>query len=232
MNIGFYGHSASSWHGDPKSFIDQIKNRLDCKIVNVGVPQGTEERVLFDLKKTKKIDIAVIFHQYGPKYMFLPKCNRDISIDIVPEKKSKIFWSEDNADEHINQQMFEDEFFTYGKIKEVFETPEIFIECMHHYKNYLYHPDLQRNRYEAATLMVDAFCSARVPRTIHISNYPYHMVMPWFSFKSGIISKEIAELVDTYCNDSSNNPNNITDEGNQLIADKIIELIKENNWNV
>ena len=89
MNIGFYGHSAASWYGNPKSFIDQVKERLNCNIVNVGVAQGSEERVLFDLKKTKKLDIAIIFHQHGPRYMFLPKCNRDITVDTIPENKSK-----------------------------------------------------------------------------------------------------------------------------------------------
>ena len=121
MNIGFYGHSAASWYGNPKSFIDQVKERLNCNIVNVGVAQGSEERVLFDLKKTKKLDIAIIFHQHGPRYMFLPKCNRDITVDTIPENKSKILWSESDADIQIDQQMFENEFFTYGKIKEVFE---------------------------------------------------------------------------------------------------------------
>ena len=90
MNIGFYGHSAASWYGDPNSFIDQVQKKLNSNIVNVGVPQGSEERVLFDLKKTKKIDVAVIFHQCGPRYMFLPNCNRDITMDTVPENKSKI----------------------------------------------------------------------------------------------------------------------------------------------
>ena len=231
MNIGFYGHSAASWYGNPKSFIDQVKERLNCNIVNVGVAQGSEERVLFDLKKTKKLDIAIIFHQHGPRYMFLPKCNRDITVDTIPENKSKILWSESDADIQIDQQMFENEFFTYGKIKEVFETPKIFIECMHYYKNYLHHPDLQRKRFEAATLMVDTYCSAKIPYTIHISDYPYHIAMPWFNFKSGIVSKEIAELVKTHYN-TDPNPNNITDEGNCLIADKIIEIIKKNNWNV
>lgn len=93
MNIGFYGHSAASWYGDNRSFIDQIKNKLGAKIVNIGVRQGSQERILFDLKKTKNLDIAIIFHAWGEKYSFFPKCNRDLSVDIVPENKAKIFWS-------------------------------------------------------------------------------------------------------------------------------------------
>ena len=231
MYIGFYGHSAASWYGNPKSFIDQVKQSLNCKIVNIGVPQGSEERILFDLKKTKKLDIAIIFHQHGPKYMFLPKCNRDITMDTVPENKAKIIWSEVIPPDQINQTTFENEFFSYGKIKEVFKDPEIFIECMHYYKNYLYHPDLQRNRFESATLMVDTYCSAKIPKTIHISDYPYHIPMPWFRFKSGIVSQELSDLSNRYYNPGGT-PNNITDEGNCLIADKIVEIIDRNNWRV
>jgi hypothetical protein len=230
MNIGFYGHSAASWYGNSHSFIDQIANQLNCKIVNIGVPQGSEERILFDLKKTKKLDIAIIFHQHGPKYMFLPKCNRDITIDTIPESKSVVLWSE-NDEKQATPETFKDEFFTYGKIKEVFGTTETFVECINYYKKYMYHPDLQRNRFESATLMVDTYCLSQVPKVIHISDYPYDKAMPWFGFKSGIIASEVAELANTYY-DSHSNPNNISDEGNVLIANRLVEIIKENNWNV
>jgi hypothetical protein len=230
MNIGFYGHSAASWYGNKNSFINQIEEQLNCKIVNIGVPQGSEERVLFDLKKTKKLDIAVIFHQCGPRYMFLPKCNRDITMDTVPENKSKILWTEADS-EQDSQELFENEFFSYGKIKEVFGTPETFIECIHYYKNYLYHPDLQRNRFESATLMVDTYCAARVPKVIHISEYPYDKGMPWFSFKSGIVAKDVSDIsMHHYA--PGTNPNNISDEGNRLIAERLVEIIKQNNWHV
>lgn len=233
MNIGFYGHSAASWYGNSISFIDRVKTQLDCNIVNIGVAQGCEERILFDLKKTKKLDIAVIFHQRGPKYMFLPKCNRDLSMDSVPENKAKILWSESGDIDDNNIEHFESEFFSYGKIKEVFQTPENFIQSMKTYKEYFYHPDLQRNRFESATYMVDAYCLARVPKVIHISDYDYKLVMPWFSFKSGIIADDIQQLVnDNYIGGNPSLPNNITIEGNKLVADKIIETIYKNNWHV
>jgi hypothetical protein len=230
MDIGFYGHSAASWYGNTHSFIDQVKEQLGCNIVNIGVPQGSEERVLFDLKKTKKIDVAIIFHQCGPRYMFLPKCNRDITMDTVPENKSKILWSEYNENQ-ITQESFENEFFSYGKIKEVFKTPEEFINCIYYYKTYLHHPDLQRNRFESATLMVDTYCASRVSKVIHISDYPYEKRMPWFSFKSGVLANDVAELASQYY-ESGTNPNNINNEGNRLIANRLVEIIKQNNWHV
>jgi hypothetical protein len=238
LNIGFYGHSAACWYGSsfrngtPISFIDQVKEYLNCNIVNVGVPQGSEERILFDLKKTKKIDIAVIFHAPTPRYMFLPKCNRDVAVDSVPENKSRIFWSENNFKDHIDQETFEDEFFSSGKIKELFGDANTFVECMHSHKQYLYHPDLQNNRYEAATLMIDSYCAARIPKVIHISDYPYDKAMPWFKFTSGVIGTDIQELVTQHRDLAVSLVNNISEEGNRLIANRIVTTIRENNWHV
>lgn len=227
MNIGFYGDSSSSWYGNNKSFINQIETKLNCKIVNWGVPQGSEERVLFDLKKTKKIDIAIIFHSSSPRYVFLPKCNRDVAINVVPENKSKILWSEDDDESNISYEGFEKEFFGYGKIKEVFGDTNNFIECMHYYRQYLTdeHHQLICNRYESAKFMIDAWCSVKCPKVIHIDSGTYQM--PWFNFKSGISAPEIVEIIK---NNRDKNPNMISDEGNILIANKLLDIMQHQKF--
>lgn len=79
MNIGIYGHSIAMYDKDQEGhFINLLRNHLDATIVHSGIVQCSEERILFNLKKTKKLDLAVIFHS-SPHYMFVPAWNRDIS---------------------------------------------------------------------------------------------------------------------------------------------------------
>ena len=78
MKIGFYGHSLCQWHRQQEiSWITKIKNHYRAEIVHTGCALCSEERILFDLKKTKKIDLAIILHS-SPKYLFVPSWNRDI----------------------------------------------------------------------------------------------------------------------------------------------------------
>jgi hypothetical protein len=225
MNIGFYGHSAASWSGHEKSFIDQIKNKLNANIVNLGVPQGSEERILFDLKKTKHLDIAVIFHAPGEMYSFIPKCNRDLSVASVPENKAKIFWDEEDEDAEVSKEQFENEFFNYGRIKEVFGDADTFITCMKMYKRFLYHPDLARNRFMGAVLYIDNYCCNLNLKVIHVIDTEKSLP-PWFTFKSGIVGNKVYMFSKEHY-DPGNNPNNISDIGNSLIADELIRLINE-----
>jgi hypothetical protein len=79
MNIGIYGHSISMYEeADSDHFITLLKNHYNAKIVNTGVAQCSEERILFELKKTKNLDLAIIVHS-APYNIFVPSWNRDIS---------------------------------------------------------------------------------------------------------------------------------------------------------
>lgn len=228
MNIGFYGHSsASAYKFEKKSFIDYVELALNCNIVNTGVPQGSEERILFDLKKTKNLDIAVIFHS-TPKYVFLPKCKRDISIKVIPERKSKIFWNEDVTDPKSQIDKIDvDDFFNNSGVKEVFGDESNFVDCMRNYKDYLTDKNhvLLDNRYESTKLMIDTWCLAKCPKVVHIDSYKE---MNWFTFKSGILSQEISEIITK--NPSRESMNRISGLGNRLIAQKLIDIFKENNY--
>ena len=208
MNIGFYGHSAASWMGDDRSFVDQIKKKYNANIVNIGVPQGSEERILFDLKKTKAIDIAVIFHSI-PKYIFIPKCNRDVSISTVPGTKAKYFWSE-RSTQPISKSQFEQIFFSYSNIKEVFNTPEEYVDAMSYLKEYFYHPDLVVNRYQSAMLMIDNYLINKKIKCFHSINpaqYP-----PWMTLQSGTVDFELSKLV------TGGLPNNLSQVENIYVA--------------
>lgn len=79
MNIGIYGHSVTVYkREDPNHFITMVKNYFQSNIVHTGTPQCSEERTLFELKKTKNLDFAIIFHS-PPYNIFVPAWNRDIT---------------------------------------------------------------------------------------------------------------------------------------------------------
>ena len=229
LHIGFYGHSVSCFAGKPVSFIDQVSERLNAKIVNVGVPQGSEERILFDLKKTKTIDIAVIFHSPTPRYIFLPLCNRDIAVNVIPTNKANVLWSEGGNRKNITPEEFEKEF-TYGKIKEVFGDMDTFIKTMQLNKKFLYHQDLVKNRYEGARCLIDSYCLQKIPKVIHVIDYHQENIGNWFKFQSGIVNYELGKISEKHY-DQNTNPNNLSNEGNRIMSDKIIEIIEGQGWN-
>ena len=91
-HIGFYGHSNCAYRS-PDSFIDMIATHYSADIVNLGVRQGSEDRILFELKKTKKLDLAIIFHS-EPQYIFLPGCDRDIGLNQVDEQRAEYLFKD------------------------------------------------------------------------------------------------------------------------------------------
>ena len=226
LNIGFYGHSTACWANSENnvSFIDQIRVKFDATIVNIGVPQGSEERILFDLKKTKELDVAIIFHSH-PKFIFLPGCNRDVSITNVPGRKAQYLWSEDQS-EPVSQERHEKEFFSYGHIKEVFKTTEEYVNAMTCYKEYFYHPDLITNRYYAAMASIDDYLMNKKIKSYHIIHPIFLKGRSWATIKSGHTDYETAIIPSTF-----GLPNNLTIANNNKISERIVNWInKEYGW--
>jgi hypothetical protein len=229
LKIGFYGHSSVCWANSKNSisFIDQIIDKFNADLVNIGVPQGSEERILFDLKKSKEVDVAIIFHS-SPKFIFLPNCSRDVSISNVPSRKAKYFWSEfgELQSDQVSSDKFENEFFTYGKIKEVFDTPEEYVDAMTHLKEYFYHPDLFSNRFYSALQSIDNYLENKKIKSYHVIRPSLIIQRPWIKFNSGTVDVSLDLMPNT-----TGLPNNYSVEQNKLIGDKLINWInKEYGW--
>ena len=98
MNIGIYGPSIALYKdNEPDHFITMIKEHYNARIVHTGIVQCSEERILFNLKKTKKLDLAIIFHT-PPYNIFVPSWNRDITSvdkDTFNKKISVKEWAAD-----------------------------------------------------------------------------------------------------------------------------------------
>jgi hypothetical protein len=223
LKIGFYGPSTVSWKNSENrvSFIDQIADHYGAQIVNVGVPQGSEERILFELKKTKHIDIAVIFHTL-PRYIFLPGCERDVSLDCVKPRKAKLLWTEKSVKKIPSLEEFKHEFFRYGGISELFKTTEQFVDAMSTMREYFYHPDLQTNRYQAAMLAIDSYLEVLGIPVFHSIVEAY--TPQWLIPKTGTVDRKLTTWNWTLATSQNpHNPNNLTAEQNA----EIFRILKE-----
>lgn len=225
MKIGFYGHSTSCWAEFPiynqNSFIDKVIENYNATLVNKGVPQGSEERILFDLKKTKNLDIAIVFHSI-PKFVYLPTCSRDVAITDIDRFKAFYLWRESNSNS-TELAKAKQEYFSYGGIKESFEDIETFLQTFSLYKEYLYHPDLQLNRYHGAMLQIDQYLLAKRIPVLHVALEK--RVPSWFTFSSGKNCPHIQELADKHYEIGL--PNNVSAEGQQVVANMLIKEIDE-----
>ena len=216
MNIGFYGHSNCAYRS-PDSFIDLIAERFNANIVNIGVRQGSEERILFKLKKTKYLDLAVVFHA-EPGFTFLPNCDRDVDLTRISYQRIEYLmeqedWSSDFLESHT------------PVFKKEFETKEKFIEASNIFKKHFYHRDLILNRYYGALMQIDRFlCDRKIP-VLHVLSES-NSVPHWFEFKSGPVDFDIMKLCDTYKSKQSFFVNLITKEGNQAVADLLEKKLR------
>jgi hypothetical protein len=214
-NIGFYGHSNCAY-GSPESFLDIIALHCSAKIINTGVKQGSEERVLFELKKSKNLDLAIIFHCL-PKFLFLPRCDRDINVHDIERKRAEQLFSDDHLDQEFNQE-------NSPKFKKLFEDNKTFFNAVNTFKDYFYHPDLIMNRYYGALIQIDQYLNNKNISTIHILDRD-HPLPSWFNFSKGVVNYTVMDIVKSH---KATNPffvNCISKEGNKLVATEIINII-------
>ena len=222
INLGLYGHSSASRidTDDDVSWIDQVRKRNSVNIVNLGKPQGSEERIMFELIKTKKLDAAIIFHS-PPRYIFIPNAKRDVSITAVPENKSVRLWLEnDMPSEDVTQDMFDENFFSYGNIKNVFGTADEFIDAMHTYKQYFYHPDLLVYRYRATAMAIDDYLFNKKIKCLHVMNKNLVRYFSWYTFRSGPLQEEMSSAPM-----SPGLPNNLSVDVNNRYADIVSDWL-------
>ena len=215
--IGFFGHSNCAYRSS-ESLVDLLANFLESDIVNIGVRQGSEERILYELKKTKDLDLAVIFHS-EPQYIFLPGCDRDVGINNVNEFRAEYMfkdWTTDFSKQH------------HAKFLEKFKNSELFVNAVSILREYFYHPDLQMNRFIGSLLQIDHYVQAKNIPVIHVIK---EQILPqWFKFSSGVVDFEIMKLVDSNAVPRGKwFVNCVTAQGNELIFKKLKELVVELN---
>lgn len=220
MKIGFYGHSNCAYRSK-ESFLDIFAEKVNGEIVNTGVRQGSEERILYELKKTKQLDLAVIFHSY-PSYLFLPGSDRDFDVKGVMQAHAAHIWKSTEIKKIETGWEFHLEH--HKKFIQKFKTLENFILVLTNYKEYLYDPDLQLNRFYGALIQVDQYLQSKSIKSIHIVNKA--QLPNWVTFNSGIENNSILEIIKLHALSENDKwcANGITAEGNVKVADKLFEL--------
>jgi hypothetical protein len=199
---------------------------FNVDIVNIGTRQGSEERVLFELKKTKNLDLAVIFH-CPHNLLFIPGSDRDFALGKQINKKAEYMWQKQQTESLTDSWGFHQEH--HKKFIEKFETAEKFVQVMSDYRIYLEHPDLVMNRFYGALIQIDQYLSSKNINAIHIV-IPEVAVPTWFRFQSGILDDTVPALLEEHISKDKWFVNCITKEGNRAVAERLKEVILKNNF--
>jgi hypothetical protein len=227
MNIHIFGNSSCSkldHHRPHPTFANILAEQYNLSDENISsASYGSEERILHHLKKTKSIDLAIIFH--SAPAIFVPTTNNDFypSVDFDRNNPNNL-WVEIPLSTKLKY------------IKNIDQSnPEIlpldkeeFIKAFELYMKYFYTPDLNRNRYYGALIQIDQYVTAKKIPTIHLAIKEY--IPSWFKFSSGIVDFDLADCWqgkgqwrDTYRRIA----NAVTPAGNRYIADKLAEYIEK-----
>lgn len=216
MNIGFYGHSNCAYRSQ-HSFLDIMANQLNATVVNNGVKQGSEERILFELKKTKNLDLAIIFHS-EPGFTHLPKCDRDVDLTNISQRRMEYL---------MKQHEWDGEFLqNYNPVfKKQFGKLENFINTAQAFRDHFYHPDAMLNRFYGALMQIDRYLIDRNIPCIHVLEYN-NAIPNWFKFGSGVVDYTVMHLCQKHKIERENFfVNVITQNGNVAVASRLTELV-------
>lgn len=211
MNIGFYGHSNCAYRGKG-SYLDLVADRFKANIVNTGAKQGSEERILRELKQSRNIDVAIVVHSFAG-CLYLPGCDRDIAIQIATHDRADYLFK---PFDHIENPKFVAKF----------KDGDRFYDSIMHYKQFYYEADNQYDRFTGAALQIDQYLKSKNITTIHITER--NRFPSWLKFQHGVIDENnITEDFKTYAVKRPFFANCITEEGNYIISNKIISLLEQ-----
>jgi hypothetical protein len=213
LKIGFYGHSICS-NNSPGTYLNSVSTHFNAKLVNQGTGRGSEERILFELKKSQP-DIAVIFHSH-PKFLFVPNFPVDVNILDFTSDTLEMIKNKYTGFDELSTTLWTDE-------ERVKKDVDSLPRCVELYRKHLYHTDLIGTRYQGALMLIDNFCLDRVPVTIHAPIL--NLLPPWFKFRSGRVIEEISNLVKDKIR--AHAPNGLTYEDNEKMTNMLITVIQE-----
>ncbi len=224
MKIGFFGASEVAWTGykinGVSSWNDMVCEYFRSEQINYAVLEGSSERALLKLKKVKqKLDLAIISLPNSYKFSSMVNCDRDYPIaapgnvldvakkwyNYVGTKKKK-----DGRDSVKKQFGSEDEFLTTWSL----------------FKKHLWSPELQMIRHAGALIQINQFLSNfSIPCIFIIRS---ESIPAWVKLDAGYVSTELPKLYLKY-RQTNNLPNNLSAEGQKIIAKYFVKLIEREN---
>lgn len=202
----------------PKTFVDLLHDRFDTTSDPSlrGIPMCSEERILYNLKKTKEIDVAIIIHSQ-PIFWFFFADQRDLR--VMNEDDLTNFFevtSKTRGDEEYG-------YFTNREKQKILFTIEEVEKIVRFNQDYMMSPDLIRNRYLGALIQIDQYCTAKKIPVIHCVKP--EEIPNWFKFSSGIVDTELKKIAVEHFAGYTTSVNSVSDVGNMIIADKLEEYI-------
>lgn len=220
MNLHIFGHSiCRRAEGHPvKTFIDLVFDHYDLPEQNLHqFDQCSEERILYELKKTKDVDCAVIFHSH-PGFFFCPSFNRDW------RKIAGTEWLHDAWPQiEFNPLAVND---SRNKDNLVNLAPNQYKPIYDEYVRYWHTNDLNANRHNGALMQIDQYIRYKQIGAVHLTLK--NTIPPWFKFSWGAVDTDLAEFQNKpnpYACSHAQSKNAITEKGNRIIADRLIEYI-------
>jgi hypothetical protein len=248
MRLGFYGHCTVAWSTRPinksapfreneESLVDIVCKHFDAILVNKGVNQGSIERALLDLKKTKQVDVAIIFHPHANRF-YLPRTDRDIDLkyfnDFFKDTKAKYIWNVQkdrsrniiwNIEKTHSNTVQEHFYDPKENIKDVYESVEEFITTLSLYKKYLHNQDVHMNRWYGSLIQIDQYLLAKKIPCLHVIDK--NIIPSWFKFQSGTVATYIADFEKDFHVGYATTPNSISKPGQQIMANALIAEIEK-----
>ena len=229
MIVRFFGHSMTKHKEQdtsPETFTDIVQKHYNCFDTNDtyhALGRCSEERILFFLKKVKPMDVAVIFHSW-PTFTFVPGFVRDVGksrfeddeIKFLQKSRDGYFWKYENFEKSLPTNSDQSIAFPVEEANLILEQN----------RKYFYHPDLQMNRFLGALIQIDQYCTAKKIPVIHFTN---HTFPKWFKFTSGIVDTDTVQMSyegSPYYVGYDKSENAVNAQGNQLVAEKIINYIE------
>jgi hypothetical protein len=226
MKIDFFGHSICgkrSGPDRPKTFVDMLVEHYQAGNQWIGFANCSEERLLYTMKKTKDIDVAIIFHS-DPSFIYTPSFECDyhrLSEQQLNEKfiydvpKFHPEWKKDNLFAQNDERIELDE----ETAKNAFLT----------YYNYFTTPEVNRNRHYGALIQIDQLCAAKNIKVIHCPKSRKD-IPQWFKFTTGLVDWDIASMQNDgskYSVSYNKVDNAISEEGNRIIYEKFVKYIDQ-----
>ena len=220
MNIHIFGHSICrrrKKQDQAPHFVDILLEKYNLTDNYLHqVANMSEERALFFLKKIPKLNTVILFHGV-PASIFVPAIDRDFNPENMGEtwiNSNRSIRLYPNRDQSVYQgdQVLPYQHVSQGEIRAAYDE----------HMKYFYTRDLQRNRFLGALIQIDQYLTYKKIPVIHC---PLKNTIPnWFTFSSGIVDYELANLQD-YTIQETDMWNHVSPEKNRYIADKLIEYI-------
>lgn len=211
MNIGYFGNCWCA-SNDEHSHTTLLGKLLNANVVNSSVIEGSEGRILFKLKKTPNLDLALIFHD-DDNTLFLPNATRDWWLTGGANFGTwfKSSWKKD-----------------FGGL---FKSPQEFIDAITTYKKFFYHNDDHRNVYYGYMVLIDQYLLAKNIPCIHFFDSKKHHIPDWIEIKSGVVDYSFINTMNKMGGQNRKNrtPNYLTMIQNHTGAFIIADIIEKNN---